>query len=92
MRSNFGFTLIELMIAVVVVAITLSLAIPGFKSIIHANRAATVSNQLISALHLARSEAVKRGRDVVVCRNSGGSCVDGTDWSGPRCPVAEQRC
>lgn len=63
-----GFTLIELMVTIAVLGILLALAAPSFQSTIRNNRIAAISNDLISALNLARSEAVKRGRQVTVCK------------------------
>lgn len=67
MRSVFGFTLIELMVTLAVLAILLSLAVPGFQSFVQNSRATTLANQLTSSIHLARSEAVRRGMVVSVC-------------------------
>ena len=63
---NTGFTLIELLITITIAAIVLGIAIPSFSSIIASNRLTTSANELVTALNLARSEAVKRGQDVVV--------------------------
>lgn len=83
MKRSRGFTLIELMITLVLAAIILSLAVPGFQDIIRNNRAATQSNELVTALGLARSEAVKRGARVSLCPSTNQTnCTGGTDWSG----------
>lgn len=76
-----GFTLIELMIGIVVLAIAITLAAPSFESVIANNRSITLSNDLVMTLLLARSEAVKRGVSVSVCAAGNqnlNSC--GTDW------------
>lgn len=83
MKRSRGFTLIELMITLVLAAIILTLAVPGFQDIIRNNRAATQANELVTALGLARSEAVKRGARVSLCPSADqASCTGGTDWSG----------
>lgn len=63
MRAR-GFTLIELMVTVVVMAILAASAVPSFRNMILQNRASTHVNELVSALSVARSEAIKRGVQV----------------------------
>jgi type IV fimbrial biogenesis protein FimT len=48
-------------------AILLTVGIPGFSSMIQNNRIVTQTNGFVSSLHLARSEAVKRGLPVSIC-------------------------
>ena len=62
-----GFTLLELMTALTVGAILVGLAVPAFNNIMRTNQIAAQSNEVISALALARSEAIKRGVRVSVC-------------------------
>lgn len=61
-----GFTLIELMVTLTVMAILLSIAAPSFTSLMAANRMSTQTNEFIGALNLARSEAVRRGQPVTL--------------------------
>jgi len=61
-----GFTLIELMVTIAIAAILLAVAIPSFITTIASNRLTANANELVTALNLARSEAVKRGQEVVV--------------------------
>jgi type IV fimbrial biogenesis protein FimT len=61
-----GFTLIELMVTIAILAITLGLAVPSFQEFVARNRLAAATNELVSALALARSEAVKRAARVTV--------------------------
>jgi type IV fimbrial biogenesis protein FimT len=63
-----GVTLIELIVAISIVAILLSVAIPSFSSAIRSTRLTTYANELVASLNLARSEAVKRGVQVSVKR------------------------
>ena len=77
-----GFTLIELMITIIIAAILLSIAIPSFTDIIAANRLTTNANELVTTLNFARSEAVKRGVRITLCKSTdGSSCVTTDDWS-----------
>jgi type IV fimbrial biogenesis protein FimT len=70
MKRNTGFTLIELMVTLALAAIVLTLAVPSFQEIIRDNRLATQTNDFISALNLARSEAIKRGVRVTLCQSA----------------------
>ena len=65
-----GFTVVELMVTLAVVAIVLAFAIPGFQSVINDNRLSSASNELIANLQTARMEAIRRGRRVVVCASA----------------------
>jgi type IV fimbrial biogenesis protein FimT len=73
-----GFTLIELMITIAVAAILLTIAVPNFQMFVMNNRMASQANDLITALSLARSEAVKRAANVTVCASSDGATCTGT--------------
>ena len=79
-----GFTLIELIVTLAVLAIVLGIAVPSFSGMLRDGRASSVSSELHGALQLARSEAIKRRDEVMVCRSNadGSSCENGTDWAG----------
>lgn len=66
-----GFTLIELMIGVVVIAVLIALALPNFRETSIRTKVASNTNDLIGAISLARLEAVKRGVPVAVIANAG---------------------
>jgi type IV fimbrial biogenesis protein FimT len=70
-----GFTLFELLIVLTVGAILLTIAIPGLSFLVNASRLAAVSNNLVVSLQLARSEAIKRGQRVTVCKTSGAMAI-----------------
>jgi type IV fimbrial biogenesis protein FimT len=63
-----GFTLVELLVVLAVGAILLTITIPGYAFLVNAGRLTAITNDLVSALHLARSEAIKRGTRVTVCK------------------------
>lgn len=81
--SQKGFTLIELMVALAVLAILLGIAVPSFSSMLRDSRATTLASELQGALQLARSEAIKRRQSVVICRRKPGEsiCENGADWA-----------
>jgi type IV fimbrial biogenesis protein FimT len=77
-----GFTLIELMITVAILGVLLALAVPSFQGTIARNNVASAASMLSASLSLARSEAVKRGASVTVCKSANAStCVTSGDWS-----------
>ncbi|WAE53514.1 GspH/FimT family pseudopilin [Stutzerimonas frequens] len=80
MRYSRGFTLIELLITLSILAILLAIAAPSFRDLIQKNRTQTIANDLTTALQFARSEAVKRGVNVDICRRNGNTCANATDW------------
>jgi type IV fimbrial biogenesis protein FimT len=85
MRRHRGFTIIELMATLAVGAILVVLAVPSFTQMIQNNRLTTQINEFVSALQLARSEAVKRNENVVLCATDDPNaapldCTAGADW------------
>lgn len=78
-----GFTLIELMIVIAIAAILLTIAVPGMQNLIVNNRMTTVTNELVTDLMVAKSEAVRRGTPVSLCiRNAAGNnCNAAGSWS-----------
>ncbi len=80
-RRLAGFTLIELMITLVIVAILLGIGLPSFTEIIRTNQTVTQTNKFTRDINYARSESVRRGVDVVVCKSSSGAgCTGGSSW------------
>lgn len=85
MNRQTGFTLIELMVTLAVAAILLTLAVPNFRDFLLNNRLTSVANEFIAAANLARSEAIKRGRNATLCVSNNSmsaapTCTGGTDW------------
>ncbi len=70
MDTHRGFTIIELMITILIVSILLAVGVPSMQTMIMDNRLTTAANNFLTELNLARSEAVKRGARVVVCRTN----------------------
>jgi type IV fimbrial biogenesis protein FimT len=66
MKNNKGFTLLELIVAISIAGILMALAIPSFRDMIRGSRLTTTINEIVGSLNYARSEAIKRGTNIVV--------------------------
>ena len=71
-----GFTLIELMVTLAVAGVLLALGIPSLTRLVSSNRIALQTNEFVTALNLARSEAVKRGQGVAIRSTGSGLGID----------------
>ena len=69
-RFAKGFTAIELMVTVAILAVLAAIALPSFKPLIERWQVRQVSEELQSTIYFARSEAVKRGGGIVILRSS----------------------
>ena len=67
-----GFTLLELMVVVAILAILTGVATPSFKGLLAAQRMRGVAFDMTADLLSARSEAIKRGENVILSPESGG--------------------
>lgn len=68
--KNRGFTLVELLVVLGVGSILLAIAVPGYAYLVGTSRVAAVTNDFVTVLHLARSESIKRGIRVTVCKTN----------------------
>ena len=83
-KKSLGFSLLELLVALAMMAVLLGIGGPALReTTLNARRTASL-NALLRAVHVARTEAVRTGREVVLCarRPGTGDCVGrGADWA-----------
>jgi type IV fimbrial biogenesis protein FimT len=80
-KTHLGFSLLELMTALAVAAVLVTVGVPSFRYVTNANRITAEVNGLLGDLQLARAEAIKEGRPVTVCRSvNGATCAAATSW------------
>ncbi len=77
-RKSAGFTLVELMIVLIVLAILLAVGVPMFTETVANNRIISEVYAARATLNAARSEATARRRPVTVCRSANGTACGGS--------------
>ena len=80
--AHRGFSLMELMFAIAVLAIVLGIGAPSFARMARENRVTTLTNDFVTSFALARSESARRGMPVTICASAdGSSCSGGVDYA-----------
>jgi type IV fimbrial biogenesis protein FimT len=76
-----GFTLVELITAVAVLAVLVALAVPNFNDATLSARLNGFANNLVASAQVARSEAIKRNSTITLCASSdGATCAVSGGW------------
>lgn len=78
-RNNLGFTLLELLFVITVLAVLIGIGVPGLTAFVRSSRMASAANDIITDFAYARSEAVKRGVPVTLCKSADGAACDADD-------------
>jgi type IV fimbrial biogenesis protein FimT len=79
-HPHSGFTLIELLAALVVLGILTAIGAPAFRSVMLDGRIKAQTEDLATALNVARSEATKVGATTSLCISNDRATCTGIDW------------
>lgn len=87
MKKYYGFTLVELLITLSIVAVLVTLAAPSVAGLVQSSNVSSAVNTFLGDLRYTRSEAVRRGMPVVICRSTAPEaatpqCATGTANTG----------
>src|SRR5690242_13973526 len=81
MKHQAGFTIIEVLVTITVVAVLVSTAVPSFTTTIKNGRLATQGNDLLGAFLFARSQAIAKSIDIRVCVSTDqATCASSSNW------------
>lgn len=72
---SHGFSMIEIMIAIAIIGIVMAVAVPNLSNVLRNSRITSVSNELLATFNFARSEAIKRRVDIVICNTPTGTSL-----------------
>lgn len=75
-----GFTLIEILVAIGIASVLISLAVPSFNDVSLNMRLSSQANSLVASTLVARGEAIKRNTPVTLCVSADGLTCNGSDW------------
>lgn len=80
-NRQHGLTLIELLMVIALIGILMGIAAPSFSELLLNQRQISQLNTLVGQLNYARSEAIKQGQWLMVCKSPDGtSCTNSGDW------------
>jgi type IV fimbrial biogenesis protein FimT len=82
-KYNKGFTLVELMVTLAILAIIMGIAAPNLSTMIQNGRLSSATSDFNTALQLAKAESISRITAITICKDDGTSaaCAGGGDWS-----------
>ena len=95
-RRGAGFTLTELIITVTIAGLLAAMAAPAIGTLVSNQRISGQANDLLADLNLARSEGIRRGAAVVICKTANPSATsptcnttDANEWTSGRLIFAD---
>lgn len=88
---NRGFTLIEMLVVMTVLAIMMAVGVPSFRSFVAGQKVKTASYDLMTTLVMARSEAIKRNTDVTIAPETADVWVSGWTVKAGTITVVQQQ-
>jgi len=85
MKKISGFTLLELLTTVAIAGVVMALAVPAMKSFVQRGKMTSYGNELVSAIQLARANAIKNAGFACVCPTTNAmdavpACSGSNDW------------
>lgn len=82
-KSERGFSLIEMLVVMLLIAIVVGIAIPNVSEFIRNERLTSQANDIVSDIAIARAEAMRRGGRVTICP-SADEATCSADWAAGR--------
>lgn len=79
MKKQSGLTLIEIMVAVAILTVLVTIALPQVGDMVTSNTTTAHYNKIVGSLNVARSEAVKRNETIRLCAGDTAAC-NVTNW------------
>ncbi|NND64683.1 MAG: hypothetical protein HKM24_01855 [Gammaproteobacteria bacterium] len=80
-KSN-AYSLLEFIVTLMILTTTVAMAVPIFENTILNSRRLTLVNEMVSAIHYGKSEAIKRQLEIVLCGTDDGlGCNHDENWS-----------
>lgn len=79
-KFTLGITLIELLFVIAIIAILCTVSLPALGGLMRSEQSRSAHNALVASLNLARSTAVARGGEVVLCPSRSGTQCDDAIW------------
>lgn len=79
--GQVGYSLVELLVVLTLMAILLSIALPSMTAMLNTQKSVALGNSFLASLNLARNEAIKRNARAVLCKSVDGlSCTTSGGW------------